>query len=123
MCYMSVQTFIHVCVTQLEAHTVECVKVALSSHFATPTFETYIRCQFSPVLRRVQSFMTFRACLSPQKCDYVWRRRIKINIAASSDGGPKRQCKRHPGGNKQQCPAGTCTTVTLWQSGFKGYGN
>ncbi len=46
-----------------------------------------------------------------------------LNIAASSDGGPKRQCKRHPGGNKQPCPAGTCTTVTLWQSGFKGYGN
>ncbi len=37
--------------------------------FATPTSETDIRCQFSPVLRRVQGFMTFRACLVPQKCD------------------------------------------------------
>ncbi len=86
MCYMSVQTFIHVCNAARGAHR-ECVKVALSSHFATPTFETYIRCQFSPVLRRVQSFMTFRACLGPQKCDYVWRRIIIIIIikAASSD--------------------------------------
>ncbi len=25
-----------------------------------------------------------------------------LNIAASSDGGPKRQCKRHPGGNKNR---------------------
>ncbi len=28
--------FIHVCVTQLEAHTVECLKVALSSHLPRP---------------------------------------------------------------------------------------
>ncbi len=37
----------------------------LSSHFATPTPETHIRRKFSPVLMRVQSFLTFRACLGP----------------------------------------------------------
>ncbi len=79
MCYMSVPTFIHVCVTQLEAHTVECLKVALSSHFATPTSETYIRCQFSPVLRRVQSFMTFRACFSPSKMRLGLEKKNKNN--------------------------------------------
>ncbi len=46
VCYMSVPIFIHVRETQLEAHTVESVQVALSSHFATPTFETHIRCKF-----------------------------------------------------------------------------
>ncbi len=85
VCYMSVPIFIHVRETQLEAHTVESVQVALSSHFATPTFETHIRCKFSPLLGRVQSFVTFRACLGPQKCDSFRRRIIIIIKAASSN--------------------------------------
>ncbi len=35
-------------------------------HFATPTSETQIRCNFSPLLVRVQSLMSFGACLGPQ---------------------------------------------------------
>ncbi len=67
------------------------------------------------------NFQEFLSTLRPSKVP-GWLNKKNKNIARSSDGGPKRQCKRHPGG-KKTCPAGTCTTVTLWQSGFKGYGN
>ncbi len=67
--YISVPIFVHVRETQLEAHSAEYLQVALSSHLATPTSETHIRRKFSPVLTRVQSFLTFRACLGPLKCD------------------------------------------------------
>ncbi len=67
--YISVPIFVHVRETQLEAHSAEYLQVALSSHFATPTSETHIRRKFSPVLTCVQSFLTFRACLGPLKCD------------------------------------------------------
>ncbi len=67
--YMSEPIFVHVRETQLKVQSAKYLQVALSSHFATPTPETHIRCKFSPVLMRVQSFLTFRACLGPLKCD------------------------------------------------------
>jgi len=75
----------------------------------------------------VQSFRTFRACLGPQKCNSFWRRRrrrIIINIAASSDGGLKPSAQTPPRWHQVSCAQWALAfTVTLWQSGFKGYGN
>ncbi len=52
--------------------------------FCHTHFWNHIRRKFSPVLMRVQSFMTFRACLGPQKCD-SFRRRIIIIIINEAD--------------------------------------
>ncbi len=76
---MSVPTFIHVCVTQLEAHTVECLKVALSSHFATPTSETYIRCQFFTSSEACAKFHDFSSMFSPSKMRLGLEKKNKNN--------------------------------------------
>jgi len=55
----------------------------------------------------VQSFMSFRACLGPQKSDSFGKRRR--NIAASSDDGPK--------------PGGTATLVATGQLCTAGNGH
>ncbi len=38
---------------------------------------------------------------------------IIVNIAASSDGGPKPSANANPVASVKLCPVGTCITVTL----------
>ncbi len=78
VCYMSVPIFIMYVKRSSRRTPLKVYRWRCRAILPHP-FETNIRCKFSPGLMRVQSFMTFRACLGPQKCD-SFRRRIIIII-------------------------------------------
>ena len=55
----------------------------LANLFATPTHETNEISTFSPVVMYVQSFVSFDACLAPQKCDIMREIIIIPSISAN----------------------------------------
>ncbi len=88
-----------------------------------------------PLLKPISdvNFRHFWACAKFRDFSSMFRpSKMRLSLENNNNNN-KYSCKQRwraqasvqtpPRGNKKTCPAGTCITVTLWQSGFKGYGN